>query len=91
MKIQIIVGIMLAALFLINSYANIENENNPSSPNLVIEAIMKFYPDTSVEEAGVLMKPDGAQYGYETENIETGKKLELEMDQKGNTINTENF
>lgn len=91
MKTQIIIGTMLAVLFLINSHANIVKENNPSSPNLIIEAIMKFYPNTSVERAEVLMKSEGALYGYETENLEAGKKLELEMDQKGNMINTENF
>jgi hypothetical protein len=37
------------------------------------------------------MKSEGAPYGYETENLEAGKKLELEMDQKGNMINTESF
>jgi hypothetical protein len=82
---------MLAVLFLINSHANIVKEDNLSSPNLIIEAIMKFYPNTSVERAEVLMKSEGAPYGYETENLEAGKKLELEMDQKGNMINTESF
>jgi hypothetical protein len=91
MKTQIIIGTMLAVLFLINSHANIVKEDNLSSPNLIIEAIMKFYPNTSVERAEVLMKSEGAPYGYETENLEAGKKLELEMDQKGNMINTESF
>jgi hypothetical protein len=91
MKIQIIIGIMLAVLFLINSHANIEKADNISSQNMVIEAIIKFYPNTSVEEAEVLMKSEAAPYGYEMEDLETGKKLELERDQKGNMINTENF
>jgi hypothetical protein len=91
MKTQIMIGTLVAVLFLINSHANIVKENNLSSPNLIIEAIMKFYPNTSAERAEVLMKSEGALYGYETGNLEAGKKLELETDQQENMINTENF
>jgi hypothetical protein len=91
MKIKIFIGVMLMVLFLINSHANIEKENKFSSPRLVVEAIMNIYPNTSTGEMEVLMEPERLPYGYEAENLEAVKKLELEMDRKENAINTESF
>jgi hypothetical protein len=37
------------------------------------------------------MKSESLSYGYKMEKLEHGKKLELEMDQKGNIIHYDNF
>lgn len=91
MKTRMIIGVTLAVLFLINSQRNIDGENHLSPPSLLDEAIMKFYPNPSFEETGVLMKTESLPYGYEMEKLEHGKKLELEMDQKGNIIHSDSF
>jgi hypothetical protein len=91
MKIQMMIGVMLAVLLLMNNRANIAAENNLSSPSLIVEAIVKYYPNASVEEAEVLMKSESSPDGYESENLEIGKKAEPDTGQERYIINTEHF
>lgn len=91
MKTRIITIVILEFLLFRNSQMNAGNRDNLSLPNLINEAMMKFYPNTFGRETGMLLKPDGNQYEYKMEILEAGKNLELEAGQEGNIIKTESF
>jgi uncharacterized membrane protein YkoI len=58
-------------------------------PEPIVQAISKAYPKASIEEAEMVMKPDGTVTGYEVEIKTEGKKLELEFDAHGKILKTE--
>jgi hypothetical protein len=92
MKIRIVIGTMMAVLYFINNQANTAKENTPSSPSLIVEAIVKYYPNASVEQAEVLMKSESHPgYGYEAENLGIENKTKTDLGRENYIINTERF
>jgi hypothetical protein len=91
MKIQMMIGVMLAVLLLMNNQVNISEEKNHLPPGLIVEAIVKYYPNASVEEAQILMKSENPVDRYESGNLEAGKKREPDASQERYIINIENF
>lgn len=48
-------------------------------PEPIVQAISSAYPQMFIEEAEMVMDPDGTITGYEVEIKTAGKKLELEL------------
>ncbi|EIC28350.1 MULTISPECIES: hypothetical protein [Methylomicrobium] len=92
MKIQIMmIGVMLAVLFLINNQANNAGKNNLSPPSLIVEAIVHYYPPASAEGAEVLLKSGNRSDEYQSGAFEIGKKIEPSTGQERYVINTDHF
>ncbi len=58
-------------------------------PEPIVQAISSAYPQVFIEEAEMVMGPDGSVTGYEVEIKTEGKKLELELDAYGKILEAE--
>jgi uncharacterized membrane protein YkoI len=58
-------------------------------PEPIVQAISSAYPQVFIEEAEMVMGPDGTVAGYEVEIKTEGKKLELELDAYGKILEAE--
>ena len=58
-------------------------------PEPIVQAISNAYPQVFIEEAEMVMGPDGTVTGYEVEIKTEEKKLELELDAYGKILEAE--
>lgn len=91
MKFKMMIGVMVAVLLLMDNQPNIAKKSNISSHGLIVEAIVKYYPNASVEEAEVLLKSEINPDGYGAENLGAGQKMEPDAAREKYIINIEHF
>jgi putative PepSY-like beta-lactamase-inhibitor len=58
-------------------------------PEPIVQAISNAYPQVFIEEAEMVMGPDGTVTGYEVEIKTEEKKLEIELDAYGKILEAE--